>query len=336
MSSFVVVAASRHTVVTAPQDRYPVVDRDLGELSGSTPPRSADWRPRDGARWYRVSVPGQATWTHHSLPASRAPVSSKCATPAGLSWSRTWAVNGSSVAAAAPGSPACQPVETGAPRQSGHQVRGPGLVHTGRCGSLGGRDCRVAGEHPDHIGASTAACPCVPSDESVPADQALPGLAHRPGRAQRTGWGSRCGTFPRPSDACVGRVGHLSRSLCKVCRGRLVNLHCISTTWPTDSCCRCRDATNFEKSANFLMKRRRVGLRAATHAGLRLQDRVRLPGEQEGFGHPSDDVTPPRAAVARRPRGGRSKEDPRTRRPRQQQTSTEISRPSGPGDTTAG
>jgi hypothetical protein len=34
----------------------------------------------------------------------------------------------------------------------------PGLVHAGRCGSLGGRDCRVAGEHPDHIGAPTAAC----------------------------------------------------------------------------------------------------------------------------------------------------------------------------------
>jgi hypothetical protein len=33
----------------------------------------------------------------------------------------------------------------------------PGLVHAGRCGSLGGRDCRVAGEHPDHIGAPTAA-----------------------------------------------------------------------------------------------------------------------------------------------------------------------------------
>ena len=33
----------------------------------------------------------------------------------------------------------------------------PGLVHAGRCGSLGGRDCRVAGEHPDHTGAPTTA-----------------------------------------------------------------------------------------------------------------------------------------------------------------------------------
>ena len=33
----------------------------------------------------------------------------------------------------------------------------PGLVHAGRCGSPGGRDYRVAGEHLDHVGAPPGA-----------------------------------------------------------------------------------------------------------------------------------------------------------------------------------
>ena len=66
----------------------------------------------------------------------------------------------------------------------------PGLVHGGRCGSLGGRDCRVAGEPPDQIGAPTAADPDVHKGDQL--------------RRDTLRWGAR---EPRQGGSICGRSG---------------------------------------------------------------------------------------------------------------------------------
>ena len=72
----------------------------------------------------------QATWTHHNFAATRAPVSSKCATGAARNCPWVAVVNPSSRAATVGNSEASQPVEAGTPKQS---AISSAARATGRC-----------------------------------------------------------------------------------------------------------------------------------------------------------------------------------------------------------
>ena len=110
-------------------DHQAVVDRDSAEAREDPPGVHRDPAPVV-LRWNSVQVSVQATWIQCNFPATRPPVSSKCATRAAASCSRAIAKNPSRRAAAFDSSNDSHPVETAAPNASS---RHSAARSTGRC-----------------------------------------------------------------------------------------------------------------------------------------------------------------------------------------------------------
>ena len=86
--------------------------------AGSTPAASIASRPRRGCTVISAYFPDEAECTQASFPATRNPVSSKCATGAAISAWRTWSRQAPSAAATRLTMPVTAPGDTGTPNSS--------------------------------------------------------------------------------------------------------------------------------------------------------------------------------------------------------------------------